>query len=681
MGSDRPGVAMHAHHVMALVTVLWLAAAGASAARQVAVAPGRAPSQPLAQAPATTGTGAITGTVVDQTTGLEIGGALVTLLDRSVTGPLARRPASTLTDRRGRFAFVDLPASNAWTLGVAAAGYLDHPADPDVPPGRLGLADGQWRADVRLEITPAGSIGGVVTDEAGDPVVGAWVRLLTRVPVAGTSYLAGGPITRTDDRGAYFIGGLQPGTYYVVMPSVQAAVPGDADAAAIAGITPAIAAQRSSRGITTPIPVEHAVDADPRARLILGDYPVPPGAPRTAYPITFHPGGSTIESATAIALGAGEQRDGADLRLAPVPTVSISGRVDGPAEALAGLTLRLLPESLTALGPGSEAATARVAADGTFVLLGVPAGRYVLTAPAALAEYQTYSMIRSLRLPGPPGRSSGGYSSRSVTSAPAGTQFTTWSGGYLAGDACAWGRTTIDAGATDVTDARLVLRPCMTISGRVTMEGAPGPGEPPPVLGVTAQAADGDPSLGQPNPPPRGDGPADAFEIPGLLPGQYLLQARGLARGWVVKSIVHQGRDYTDTPFDTTGGDDYAGVQVTFTNRTAEIDGRVQTGAPGAAATPTVVVLFPVDRRLWTNYGREPARLRSALAGSDGSFSFASLQAGEYFVAAVAVVAGSTPAPWQTPGWLANAAANAERVTVDWGGHATVSPRVAEVRR
>lgn len=84
----------------------------------------------------------------------------------------------------------------------------------------------------------AGSISGVVLDDRGEPIVNAYVRVLSRIPIGGEPQLAAGSFARTDDRGAYRIAGLPRGTYYVQMPSVQNAFSAATTDTALAGTVP-----------------------------------------------------------------------------------------------------------------------------------------------------------------------------------------------------------------------------------------------------------------------------------------------------------------------------------------------------------------------------------------------------------------------------------------------------------
>ncbi len=93
----------------------------------------------------------------------------------------------------------------------------------------LPLTEGERRTDVVLRVWKYAVIGGTVIDEAGEPVVGVAVRALVRDVVAGhtrfgtDSYNV--PSALTDDRGAFRLSRVQPGTYAVVAPSVHTTVP------------------------------------------------------------------------------------------------------------------------------------------------------------------------------------------------------------------------------------------------------------------------------------------------------------------------------------------------------------------------------------------------------------------------------------------------------------------------
>jgi hypothetical protein len=234
------------------------------------------PAQPQVPAETRTGTGAITGTVVDTTTDRPVAGAIVSLEER-VAGSRTQSYVQVTTPK-GRFAFVDLPASESYFLTATKPGYLDggyRRNDPRGPSAPLAVKDGQWLADVRVDLARPGSISGTVMDERGEPIVGASVRVLPQVLISGRTQWLAGAVAWTDDRGAYRIPGLGPGRYVVSVPSVQATLPvgatikssGAGAGTSMADVRAASAAARAERLV---------VDAGGGQQLVVGRYTVPP---------------------------------------------------------------------------------------------------------------------------------------------------------------------------------------------------------------------------------------------------------------------------------------------------------------------------------------------------------------------------------------------------------------------
>jgi protocatechuate 3,4-dioxygenase beta subunit len=131
----------------------------------------------------------------------------VVYLNRESRGTFTPRQARQLTDTRGRFAFVEVPPYDRYQLAASQFGYFDGGFGASNEPGTtnrtLALADGQWITDQRIQVHRPAAISGVVTDETGEPVAGAYVRAMARISVAGRLHLASGPSATTDDRGAY----------------------------------------------------------------------------------------------------------------------------------------------------------------------------------------------------------------------------------------------------------------------------------------------------------------------------------------------------------------------------------------------------------------------------------------------------------------------------------------------
>ena len=625
--------------------------------------PGQTPQRP-------TGTGAISGVIRDGTTGQPIAGALVYvgITGRGPAGPMSRQ----ITDTKGRFVFTDLPESDSFFLNVSKAGYNDGhygdtgPVSGGVGSGLVKLGRGEWFRDAHIPMFKPATIGGTLVDEAGEPVVGAFVRVLPKIHVAGVPQLAAGATVRTDDRGRYRIPGLASGTYYVNVPSVQNAVPRAAPPDQIEGVTPSAAAS----GGTAPRRNNGVLDFDPRSLLIIGNYTTPPSASgrAQAYPPVFAPGVTSLAAATEIALSTGEVRENVDIALRPVAAVRVSGRIDGPDDARRGLVLRLLPAGLEGLGEGSEAATALVENSGEFTFVNVPAGQYTLMAQRTLLEYSQRTRFGgSQEMPRTPGHVPGPSTGISgIPSGPPGTQVLSSSG---AGDRSFFAQMPLGVGENDISGLAVPMRRGMSLRGRVAFDGA---GNAPNPVSVVAEPADGNPAVGLHQSGGRVQpGSDDEFAFAGLPPGRFMLRVLGLNPLYAVQSIRGGGIDLTDRAIDASAGLDHPDVVVTITDRVAAIEGAVQSDVTPGLKT---VIAFPADRQLWSAYGMSAPRFKTAPVKNDGSFKVVNIPAGEYLLVAVPA---DQSRRWQEPAFLDAAARVATRVTAEWGR--TVSQAVKAV--
>jgi hypothetical protein len=582
---------------------------------------------PLSRQP---GTGAISGVVIDAVTKRPIAGALV-YLGMANYGPVGSR-SRQITDAKGRFVYTDLPATDLYFINVDKAGYIGShygdrgPSFINFSNPHITLAEGQWFDKATIQMWRPGVISGTVSDERGEPVVGAPVRLLQRVRVAGVPHLSSGSSTTTDDRGRYRIAGLMPGDYIVNVPSVQTAVPAATPALTVEGLTPEAAA----RGSDQPRRNNGALDLDPKNVLIIGNYATPPalnGAPQS-YPSAFYPGTPLVATAQTIKLEAGQSRDGVDVSLRPVPTVRVSGRMSA-AQGVAGMVLRLIAPGLEDLADGSEVATTVVAADGTFSFLNVPSGDYTLVGSRASLEYRTRTPFgESGEMPGTPGSVPGpGSLFSSLQAGPPGSSVY---GKHEIGDVNTWVRMPLPVGATDVVDVAVPLRRGSSMHGRIAWDGD---GAPPGPTAIVAEPADGSTWLGMPQTAARASFDDDeTFTINGLLPGEYVLRVVGIGPPHAVKSVTIGGRDFASRPFDASSGQDFDNVVVTYTDRIASIGGSV-TGETDES--PITVIAFPAEREAWSKYGFTPARFQTAGLSNSGLYKIPNIPAGRYLLVAV----------------------------------------------
>jgi hypothetical protein len=561
-----------------------------------------------------------------------------------------------VTDSKGRFVFQNLQPADDYFLDARRFGYAPTRYGWSGPGQSLALADiaritlsqNQWIDGIDIPLWRLGVISGRVVDERGEPVVGVAVRAFSTRRIAGNSYPVGGPIVTTDDRGVYRMTGLDRGRYVVAVLSVQStALATTADAPLVRPVGAlATGGIGASRGTTVSAP---GVDVDGRHRLVITNFatPPPPATERArAYAAAFYPAARTADQAIPIDIDYGDSRAGVDFQLVPAAAVRVSGRVAGASSPPPRLLLRLMPAGGETLGFGSEAATTQVDRDGTFTFLNVPEGQYTLAAQASVTDFTSGST--SIRLPDAPGFPGGGISVGSVDGAP--------DLGYLARNgalAAYWARQSVSVGSADVDDVVVTLRPTVSVRGRIALaEGTEA--APNGRLELTAEPADGDPSLGQ----FRGRAESDAsrsFVIDGLLGGTYLLTS---SKGIV--SLMWNGRDLRETGFDASAGHDFDDVLVTLTDRTARVSGTVHGVPQGTAA----VLVFPVERERWVNYGWRPRRIGSARVGPGGAFQIDRLPRGDYFL--VAVNAGHVNA-WSDSAFLALVAGRATRVSLDWG--------------
>ena len=607
----------------------------------------------------TTGTGAITGAVVDALTGRPISGAIVTLQDRR-PGERARSRAQASTPS-GRFAFIDLPASDFYFVTAEKPGYLAggyRRTDPRGSSAPIALADDAWVRDVEVALQPPGSISGRVVDERGEPVVGVYVRVLPQMPIAGSEQLLAGPAAETDDRGVYRIADLGPGRYLVSVPSVQANLPaGTTIGRAMAGSATSSADLRAARQAAEAD--RQFIDIGGGSRLLAGRFAVPP-APgpdgrRQAYPVTFHPGVSTPGAATRIDLAPSQVRTNVDIRLQPVPTARLRGVLRGPADAIGNQLLRLLSVGLEPLGQGSETATTVTLADGRFEFVDVPSGDYLLElshSRTELAYAPTDDASTAVPTPVPfPARSA---SAGSITAAPPGVALLTQTDGA---DSDSWARVPVAVAGRDIDGLEVAIRPAVIVTGRI--QWASGDTPPGGLVRLTLEPAGGERTLGFGARPPGPSGPdeAAAFTLTGLRHGEYVL--RIMFPRVTIASVALDGRDYTHRPLDTSGGD-ISGLVVTLTTARSTISGSVSDASSATAGI--AVMVFPVDREGWRRYGFNPTRLQSALATAEGQFRIDGLPAGEYFLLAVPA---SEQHAWTDASYLEAYVARATRVRLD----------------
>jgi protocatechuate 3,4-dioxygenase beta subunit len=579
-------------------------------------------------------TASVSGRVVDADSGQPIAGALVRMQSRQLAAaataegrgrgrgmnavplpgmPNGEPPGSALvvTDSDGTFRFVALPAG-ATQLTPSAAGYLA----PRTPNRAVQLEDAEQRTGVLLKLSKAASISGIVTDEAGEPVVGIPVRALRRQTPSGVPVWAfDGPIGRTDDRGMYRIDGIRPGEVYVVVPQTQTVVP----ASDLEKVNPGLqlvsplmeALTGGARGPATMPASVRVGDRAVRVGGAAGDLmtPAPPANGRlAAYPPTLYPSATSLAQATPFTLASGDQKSGADIQVRPVPSISIDGTLLGAAGPAAGAIVRLVPAPGTASEEPLAVARATTDAQGRFVFPSVPSGSYVAKAEVSTGGGAPPAMLSEALAQMPPemaaqlqARMNGQARSTAYLSAP------------------------IEAADRDVTGLSLTLRHGAKARGTLVFDGA---AAPPTLTNAQVQFTQVGGTISA-----SGKVQSDlTFESSDLPEGTFRVTINGVPGPWLLTSVSSGGRDARSQTVQT-GADGAPNVTLRFTDRVASIRGGVR-GDSGASLPNTSVVLIGADYADALDRGLPPTTMVVPVQ-QNALFTLNRLRAGDYFIVAI----------------------------------------------
>jgi hypothetical protein len=325
----------------------------------------------------------------------------------------------------------------------------------------------------------------------------------------------------------------------------------------------------------------------------------------------YYPRGANVGSATLLDVSAGQDISGLVINMTRVVVARVAGvALNSEGLPLSG-TIRLssAPQSGIAQQPRQMAA----GANGEFAFTNVPPGDYVV---------------------------------HTATSAgPSGSEF-------------AFHPVTV----TDRDPLPITLRasPGSTVAGRIVLEGTPGAvmwdyaANIVPIDAVVLSAPSSSKSSGA-------FSTGVTFRFSGVAGSARILFSTPDEK-WFLKSVVIDGADVTDRPFDFgLNGRAYDDVGVVFSPNVASIAGRV-TDDRGVAVQHYAVVLFGADRDRWFVGSRW---LKMGRAGSDGAFRLTGLVPGEYWIAAVDRLDGTADTgEWQDPELLQELSLRAVRVTL-----------------
>ena len=585
--------------------------------RGTAQAPPTAAPRPQASA----GTSALFGRVIEAGSTAPVPDAVITISGAGLAiepSPAGMTPVGSrrvAADGGGWFLFRGLPAGS-YRLSAAAPGFVDGHYGRGQPlqvPRSLDLvrtidvANGELRGDIVLSLWRHGVITGIVRDDAGEPMVGIPVHVITRVTIGGGPVMQIAERFTTDDRGMY-VAEVIPGEYLVAMLASAAVVPTggldeylqavarDDDQARellreFAGAGASMSREPTAR-------VGALAIAQPGAGRNLPPPRADAGGQLVLYPTTYHPASSTPATAAIVKVGSGEEKAGIDLLLSPRRAQRVSGRALGPEGPVPNLGLRMAPTdpSMARTSPAVviDEMVAVTDATGAFTFLGVVPGEYTL---------------RGWRN----GRSD---ASGSVTTT------------------MLWTVQTVSVGDSDVTDLTVTLRPGATFRGHVVFAGdRPPPAQPFRNLGVMPRAVPGSVAAIVSAGLGRNVDEQGHFTTPPGAPGPYVLSVTGAPAGWTVRSAMVGGVDALDVPVEL-GETGVEQVIVTLSDRTSSIAG-IARGASGRPADMATVGVFPVDKSLWRRVGMGSRRTAIALPDRQGRYRLGGLPSGEYFVVAI----------------------------------------------
>jgi hypothetical protein len=558
----------------ALLFLLLLAprAAPAQEPQKAQAAPAAAPSPAPARAARTF----LAGRVVGES-GEPLSDVPVALGHRTAGPRYGPSPYAGVTDEGGNFRFEGLDPG-LYEVFASLPGFVN---ETDMMTGR---SPGPYRPgdNVTVRLVKGGVVTGTVTDQQGQPLASLSVRAVRVRDLDGGQPANPFPATsedRTDDRGVYRIYGLRPGLYVVYA------------------------------GGYTGAPFAFAAG--------YGDV------------ATFYPSG-TRDTAAEVAVRAGQEVGGLDIRMRDDPGRRVSGTVESSTGAFGEMAVGV---NLTYASTAMTAATAFLnpnnAGDRTFYMEGVADGEYDLQV--------TVSGRDGLTLASAPQR--------------------------------------VSVRGADVTGLRLTLTPLASASGTVRFEPAAEAGRPAPEACKAVRATQlpqetlitaspAAPTRAKPGsvfsriavPQLATPDAAGAFTVRALEAGRYRLSVRLFDEALYVRSIQTPARAPATPPrraagaqrtpaaaasaavsrdvFDVKAGQRFDGLLVRVAEGAASFAGSVTAAETAAGAPPPFsqlrVHLVPQERER----AEDTLHYYEAPVSGDGTFSFKHLAPGRYLVVA-----------------------------------------------
>ncbi len=482
--------------------------------------------------------GSLAGRVVNGVSGGPIEGAAISLRGQSIltNQPQAMQGTNAVSDDQGRFAFPDL-TPGSYTLTAQQQRFVAAGAGLPVNPlAQVIVGEGQQVSAYVVKLIPAGVIAGTVTDESGEPFLGARVQIFRYRNDAGQRRLVTAGATQTDDLGKYRIANLAPGNYYVSVTRM-------ASGPNAMRVTTDAMTGFATTTINTPMSVVDSITA-----------PMPSEA-ETGYVAAWYPNSPQPAATSAVRVTVGATVANIDMTLRKTRVVRVRGKVVDPSGSPVGTpSVTLAPKNSLLSAPGAGSTV--VARDGSFEISGVPPGSYNLIAR-----------------PGPIGVSGGG--SVNMISGGGGRGF-----GGPGGPSVRMAVQSIEVKESPIEGIRLELSAGRAVKGSVRMDGG-GAVVQPVYFSLTSLEGGGS---GMTN-----FGSDGTFTVNGVFPLVYTLNAQNLPANCYVKSVRYAGHEVPGTGIEFTGE---GALEVVLGNSAAILEGSV-TGGDGKPAGNAGIVVAP----------------------------------------------------------------------------------------
>jgi beta-lactamase regulating signal transducer with metallopeptidase domain len=526
----------------------------------------------MQDSPLQAGMARIDGIVVRADNGSPIPGATVEL-QLAGQHPPDTNSYETTTDFQGRFSFPAVaPTDYRVVASTYAAGYVitawgKNSANPRGAP--LSVKAGQRLNDLKISMTPTGSITGRVIDTDGEPVPRAQVLALRTAYREGKKVLKVVQSVPANDLGDYRLYWLPPGSYYV-------------------SAKPETPERRASTSIVVLPGVEtnYEIATDPTIirRPLEGG-----GMAEDVYVPVYYPGAVDAHSARLLEVRPGQNLGGIQIDVS-------AGRL--PGRHLRGTVLNAMTgrpgayTQITILSPNpsdmSFVPNAQSDASGRFDVAGVVPGKYFLSA-----------------VPMVPNASRAGAFNMDRSAARA----------FMP----------VEVGGSDVEDLRVVVGPFISLTGRIVLEGR-GPDDPDLArlrltnnrVSVAGPATRVDAPIPSPNP---GSGNI-SFVQP---PGQYEFTIAGLTPNMYVKSLRLGSIDLLAGPI-LLSSQPQSEVDALIGMDAGSVSGRVMNAKREPAPGATVVLVPNVPRR------ERRDLYRVVTSDASGNFQFQGIEPAGYRV-------------------------------------------------